>query len=104
MSDNEFIAGFMGIFFDESGKCTDPEQKYSWRPGCYDQLSVHHLQYADSWNWIMPVVHQVDKYRLTYPNEVSKVCDCKISIDLQHIYTKVVEFTKWYALQRSKES
>lgn len=61
-TDNELIAEFMGILFDDDGRCTDPERKYSWRPGTYDSLRIEHLQYNSSWGWIIPVVEKMSEF------------------------------------------
>jgi hypothetical protein len=90
-TDNELIAEFMGVDFNT--------ELYSWRPGCYEPLQVKHLQYHNSWNWLMPVVEKITEYRLAYPEETSKVCDAKIVIGIQYLYPLVVTFIKWYNLQ-----
>ena len=69
-TDNELIAEFYdGTTFDENGLCTDPERKYSWRPGVYDPLRVEHLQYHNNWSWLMPVVEKISLMKWEFETE-----------------------------------
>jgi hypothetical protein len=110
-TDNELIAFFMdGITFDESGLCTDPEQKYSWRPGCYDPLRVENLQYHNNWSWLMPVVEKINNidisefnYNATAMSKMrflqEKLQQFSITTPMRIIYPVVVEICKWYNQQ-----
>lgn len=114
-ADNELIAEFMGISFDESGQCTDPERKYCWRPGCYDPLRVEHLQYDTSWNWLMPAVEKIDSMMpaINIPDDLGSLRDgthlsdrymevaaLPIATPMPEVYTAVVAFIKWYNQQQ----
>ena len=54
------------------------------------------------WNTIMPLVDKIAEYRLAYPNETAKVCDCKIVIGIKYLYPKVLEFITWYQSLKTK--
>lgn len=102
-TDNELISEFYeGIVFDEDGYCTNPEQKYSWRPGCYDTLKVENLQYDTSWNWLMPVVTKIyewgkEKHNGAYLiDDWRRLSDLTIFANREAVYHRVVEFIKWY--------
>lgn len=96
MTDNELISEFMGRHTKRYAM-SDEELSMSL------QDIIRSTSYNSSWNCLMPVVLEISKYRLAYPKEVSKVCDCKIVIEFDHLYSKVIEFIKWYAVQRPKK-
>lgn len=115
-TDNELIAEFMGILFDESGQCTDLEQKYSWRPGVYDPLRIEHLQYNSSWHWLIPVVEKIEnmivqvEIHTAYTNINGEINGIKYNHDscfeaqeetkLIVTYRAVLRFIKWYVKQK----
>lgn len=115
MTDNEIIAEFMdGVTFDESGQCTDPERKYSWRPGVYDPLRVEHLQYDTNWSWLMPVVEKIESlghYVMIGTGDVEiGNDDVPVSVSYEDgdtkiklVYLAVIEFINFYNTQK-KES
>jgi hypothetical protein len=115
LTDNELIAEFHnGITFDESGLCTDPEQKYSWRPGCIDPLRVEHLQYHNNWSHLMPVctkaLKSINKFieRGRSSDSISThdwgqakrfkstIETTLIGGDIKKLHNRIVEFIKWY--------
>ncbi len=108
--DNELIAKFDGMEFDEDGFCTDPSRKYSWRIGCYDPLTVDLLHYHESWNWLMPVVVLIEEM-----GHAVNICQEDVAIiehesfsslkeiiqvsgehKLEATYKAVVRFIKWH--------
>lgn len=103
-TDNELIAEFMGgITFDKNGICTDTKQKYSWRPGCYDILRIGHLQYHNSWDWLMPVVKKIcrhnsfDEYVETVSQQIEiTLDDMTIFANIEMVVKGVIDFIKWY--------
>lgn len=102
-TDNELIAEFMdGTTFDSDGLCTDPEKKYSWRPGCYDSLKVEHLAYHNNWNWLMPVVEKIDSLNIEefnideFDNQIEILLKLDIFTPIDKVYKAIVEFIKWY--------
>lgn len=107
MTDNELIAQFQnGITFDKDGFCTDPEQKYSWRPGVYDPLRVEHLQYHNNWNWLMPVVKKIEKVVRAHPETGNLLSpwtywygqfDGWVDTDIEVTYKAVVEFLQFHS-------
>lgn len=113
-TDNELIAEFMdGITFDSDGFCTDPERKYSWRPGCYDPLRVERLAYHANWNWLMPVVEKISKmYNPDFEDGkyydvefAHSLFDLRLDAPINEVYSEVVKSIKWYNSNREpKES
>jgi len=90
LSDNELIAEFMGM---KQVKGFWEDEVAAWLP--------HDLnKFQTSWDWLMPAVEKIAEYRLAYPEETAKVCDCKIVIGLEYLYPKVVEFIKFYNQQK----
>lgn len=51
------------------------------------------------WNGLMPVVREIGKYRLVYPEECKNVCGCSIMVDIVPLYEAVVKFIQWYNQQ-----
>jgi hypothetical protein len=63
---NRMIAKFMG-FEDESkfvGGNAVMRKKTVWKYGCqqYEEYSYRDLKYHTSWDWLMPVVEEIDHH------------------------------------------
>lgn len=98
-TDNELIAEFYdGTVFNSDGLCTDPERKYSWRPGCYDPLRIQHLRYDKSWDWLMPVVEKISKAK-PMNQAWYDVSSPLVRADIHVVHNRVVEFIKWHNSQ-----
>lgn len=49
---NLLLADFDGIKIGVSN--------YSWRPGCIEPIQEQHLNYHDSWGWMMGLVEKIE--------------------------------------------
>lgn len=104
MTDNELIARFMAIHVAMHGLVLYRSDEDGYidfaggaEPYCPDRR----------WNDLMPVVHKIKKDQHN-PNEMfmgttvdrhlqySRVTDLPISLPIQIVYDRVVEFIKWY--------
>lgn len=93
--DNELIAEFMGLTLK---KKINGINYYNVPAGHIEShnASMGDFAYHRRWDWIMPVVYKIASFRMAYPEETSKVCDCKVVIDRIVLYAKVIDFIKWY--------
>lgn len=102
---NKLIAGFMGIIYPKLanviviGNCIIPENE---------------LLYHFSWDWLMPVVEKIESDErfdvniLQYgtiilcnqEEIINNVADISFDVKIEHTYTAVVEFIKWYNTQK----
>ena len=96
MKDNKLIAEFMGHEFtlmpDTDGKCYT--EKDSWDIIHEDDFIVDEGWYAynTSWNRLMPVCQQIDKYLEDNISLIGYFDDCLRSNDIDVRYQAVVEF------------
>lgn len=93
---NKAIAEFMNVHSVELIKKT----MYNF-PQLDEYKTIDYSKYHTSWDWLMPVVEKIAEYRLVYPEQCDKVCNCKIVIMKERLYELVVEFITWYNLQPS---
>ncbi len=95
-TDNELIAEFMGIRF-EKDPCVKSEKKY-WH---YDELRLMSdtLRFDTSFDWLMPAVHRVGEYTLA-TDKAREVTQCRVTINREILYFKVVQFIKWHNSQQ----
>lgn len=104
---NRLIAEFMGLKIGID--------KYSWRPGCVDPLEEKHLNYHDSWGWLMPVVEKINAtgeydviiFRTTcHINDKDSILfetDYRTSLKgllVASVYEVVVKFVQWHNSQK----
>ena len=91
MKDNKLIAEFMGLpteVFKPSGITNHYHREYNsgtW----YEE---HELSYNVSWDWLMPVCQQIDKYLEDNISLIGDFDDCLQSNDIDVRYQAVVEF------------
>lgn len=96
---NRLIAEFMGVKIGID--------QYSWRPGVHEPLQERHLNYHESWGWIMPVVEKIEELgwgckiylnAMTIPVLQSRKVAYLLSADskIQGIYDTVIQFISWY--------
>lgn len=108
MSDNEFIAEFMGFaLYKDDGEI----RIYNVPEGedlKYKAFKLSHVKFAydTSWDWLMPVVEKMVDIGLskTEPDDVvsmvEKFSGTSIICPRQGVYERVVEFIKWYNNQK----
>jgi hypothetical protein len=87
MKDNKMIAEFMGVVFHD-----DDNQYYS-SDGLYIGLN---LQYHTSWDWLMPVIEEIDSqiffgYTLQYES-IDSIENALATRSIKDTYKAVVEF------------
>lgn len=100
-TDNEIIAEFMGAELLLGGaykKVPIPPNKIIIEDTCLKY--PEELEYHKSWDWLMPVVNKIAEYRLVHAREVITAIDWKITIGIEYIYPKLVEFIKFYNAQK----
>lgn len=95
MNDNELIAEFMGLTFKKE---VNGIKYYNVPVGHIEShnASMGDFAYRRRWDWIMPVVRKISEYRIAYPEQADRVCNCKIVIDIASLHFLVVEFIKWH--------
>ena len=90
MNDNKLIAEFMGLSHCEEGWITIPNEN---RNGVSENEISNDLQYHTSWDWLMPVIENID--HLQY----ARVKGIEDALSTRHIgdtHKAVVEFIKEY--------
>ena len=99
LENNKLIAEFMGATpCILSIKSIGDMQGYE----CDDfKLPIDELEYATSWDWLMPVVQKcattyIDKHK--FVREL-RLFNMVIYSDIQEIYKEVVEYVKWFNTQ-----
>jgi len=85
---NKIIAEWMGL---KIGIDT-----YSWRPGVTDPLTVEHLAYHSSFDWLIPVAKKL-KEELIFRSEweasdcLDNLCSMAMEFDISQLYNVVFE-------------
>lgn len=87
---NKAIAEFYG--------CTKSFDTYFDPVGKY-HFEIHEAQYHTSWDWLRPVIDKIFNYALAYPEQVRKVIDMKIVVNIDAAHEAVVKFILWYSTQ-----
>ncbi len=87
--DNKLIAEFMGLSIKE-GVCYYTDADDMFPMGI--EVEEPHLPYDTSWNWLMPVCQQIDKYLEDNISLIGYFDDCLRSNDIDVRYQAVVEF------------
>lgn len=102
---NKLIAEFMGLTPDKYDYyCNDPSTKEYRQRNQYinHAMKLEELEYNSSWDWIMPVVGEIqDKYNHKLGNKALSLVvgiekTFEREIDIKETYDKVVRFIKWY--------
>ena len=89
MKDNKLIAEFMGLSIKE-GVCYYTDADDMFPMGI--EVEEPHLPYDTSWDWLMPVCQQIDKYLEDNISLIGYFDDCLRSNDIDVRYQAVVEF------------
>jgi hypothetical protein len=91
---NRLIAGFMELIH-----CTDPDHK---NDKCYEvpyakgYHKIRDMQYHTSWDWLKPVIDKIFTYALAHREQVDKIINISIVVDILPAWQAVVDFIKWY--------
>ena len=76
MKDNKLIAEFMGAYSEEDG--------YD-----YSKVGNKGLYYHTSWDWLMPVVQNIEQDCEGVPQEMLNI---SLYSDINEVYKAVIEF------------
>ena len=90
MKDNKLIAEFMGV---EKTYNPSTEKVLSYAVNDDVQCLPHELQYHTSWDWLMPVVQEIEMEFLEVPESMLHV---SLYSTIDEVYKAVVEFIKEY--------
>ena len=109
---NKLIAEFMGIYNQQLLLNTNENIGSQYISYLGDNY-ISNLKFHKSWDWIMPVVKKIGKiyedlykqavitkipisYEIesTYANVICR----HVTIEINHLFERVVEFIKWYNL------
>lgn len=101
---NKLIADFMGVKFDIHGEITGKHG-----------VIVKGSRYHSSWDWLMPVVEKIEQILPDDSVVTIEYKDCYIPVledddsftiqgngltKIEAVYNAVVEFIKWYNIQK----
>ena len=106
LESNKLIADFMNV------QPIQYDEHYQWNDGVYfsvsgvekDKVLQHiyeYVKYAESWNWLMPVVEKISKLdtldkERDFNRALDRVLCLPIDAKIDVVYFSVVEFIKWY--------
>jgi len=107
LENNKLIAEFMGLLKDKNGYYKkDGEILYV----------LSELDYSSSWDWLMPVVEEIEtlsynkgEVLITVNHQNYSICEIKTPFKtfgllgtkkIQVVYETVIEFIKWYNLNK----
>ena len=82
MKSNKLIAEFMGLQFHKGEYYRPLYNSGDWIP-------ENELEYHESWDWLMPVVHKIKEEDLDFDV-------LEIGLPIHDVYEAVVEFIKEY--------
>jgi hypothetical protein len=109
LENNKLIADFMGVKIGV--------ELYSWRPGCTEPLQEKHLNYHESWGWIMPVVERIEDlgYYIgidrhfcmigtidTFGLGIQHLPTVNAVTKIEAVYKQCIAFINWYNNQPKK--
>lgn len=99
---NVIIAEFMGGKFHAE---LNAPWRFEVQPNKYlrEDARIMNLLYDSDWNWLMPVVEKISEYRLAHTEQSNEVCNCKIVIEIEPLWRKVIDFIQWYNEYKSKQ-
>ena len=94
MKDNKLIAEFMG--FTKDSKDLYLIDDYNLRSEDeYQATYVHEMKFHTSWDWLMPVVYEIDDLfgeDDDINDRINKVHNAVLQFDMEIVYRAVVEF------------
>lgn len=93
VSGNKLIMEFL-----ELDKCTDEEHRDNpcyWHEADGEYLTASQTKYHSSWDWLKPVVDEIFTYSLAHPEQVEKIRNMSIVVEIKPCWEKCVEFIKW---------
>lgn len=98
---NKLIAKLVGM---QPGKPNETRWASDWFDvdGFIDGARHEKLRFHDSWDWLMPVVHNCIKY--CHDNMLEEweqsFSDKFMTCDIMVLFNEVVKFIKWYNTQK----
>ena len=94
LKNNKLIAEFMGehIVMEDSPKHT----KVTTSKAYADEDYNYHMR----WDWLMPVVEQCKSFCNKKGWGTKSFIDCFRNLEIENTYKAVVEFIKWYNLNK----
>jgi len=103
IENNKLIAEFMG--FVKAGDIYINKSKSNplppfWHQGYSNKCTVDDFKFHSSWDWLKPVIDEIAKYSLAYPEQTSGVRNMSIIVEIIPAWKSVVEFIKWYNLNK----
>ncbi len=66
-------------------------------------VSRTYFRYHASWDNLKPVIDEIFKYALAYPEHVRPVREMSIVVDIQAAHEKVYKFCKWFNEQKEND-
>lgn len=80
-----------GIWFKREGliKCLHPK--------------LQELKYHTSWDSLKPVIDEISKYALAYPEQVKPIIAMSVVVDIKAAHERVYQFCKWINQQKQKD-
>jgi hypothetical protein len=96
MTTNRMIAEFMSVDTNPNGTFELPQFCILLTNGYFQtEFTEEQLKYHESWDWLMPVVENID--HLEYESERLDAIDNAIKTRvIGDVYKAVVEFIEWY--------
>jgi hypothetical protein len=88
---NKLIAEFMGL--ETQRMDTDGYHVLYENPITGDYEGEGHLDYDESWDWLMPVVKKIEQ---TVEGVPPQLLHLSLFSEHREIYNAVVEFIEWY--------
>lgn len=71
-----------------------PKRSYGCN-GCY---AVENLRYHYSWDWLMPVVKEIQQLKIKECSKKKPVMSALVDVDIEILWTSVVAFLKWHEI------
>ena len=105
---NKLIAEFMGGIYSSDKFIINRD--WIWLP-YKNMCRISNLKYYSSWDWLMPAVSKIGKmyedlYKQAFITKIPIPYDiettyanviCRnVTIEIEHLFERVVEFVKWY--------
>ena len=107
LENNKLILNFMGVYPKLVSPCV---YSYSDAPFFYSNGNIEdvlksmaeYAKYNTSWDWLMPVVERC--FTIDLPIDVDnhyfRINDALLTINISEVYKAVIEFIKWYNLNK----
>lgn len=61
------------------------------------------VKYHTSWDWLKPVIDEIFKYALAYPDQVKPIIAMSVVVDIKAAHERVYKFCKWLNQQKQKD-